>query len=208
MLDIDTTAQTLCDAGAAAMYRYAEISGEDPLIDMPEYFLQSFIMDHLGDEFTITIETSLTKLSKWNDGARKLLSIPPLPSSEKAKLEFLGTEIGLPRVDMALFDRDDLRQRKDDQGFLAFVEFKKGVWAMVSDRHKLMKILPHIDTCPYGIVCGGCSESEIHKFKKMSDDVGDSWFQTPVKEIPDNDARYFFCARLFARSADLSLIDP
>ena len=45
-----------------AVRRYAEISGEDPAIDMPEFFVPSLILDRLGNEVTFTLETNASKL--------------------------------------------------------------------------------------------------------------------------------------------------
>ena len=203
MRDINLTVQKICDAGAAAMFRYAKISGEDPFDDMPEHFLQSYTMDHLGDEFTATIETGLSKLSTWNKDIRKRNRLPPLPDEDTLQLLALAEILGAPRVDMVLFEGDEVGRSKYELDLLALVEFKKGAWALESDRQKLLSILPHIDTCRYGVVCGGGKIKDLHMYKAKADESSDTWFQTLVEPVDGSGARYFFCARLFSSNGAL-----
>jgi len=203
-MNIDTVAQALCDAGAGAMHRYAEISGEDPFDDMPEHFLQSYTMDHLGDYITSTIETGLSKLSIWNKDVRKRNGLPPLPQEETMELLALAETLGSPRVDMVLFEGDEDGRPKDKLDIFALVEFKKGAWALDGDRQKLLLILPHIDTCSYGVVCGGGRLTELDMWKARADESGDRWFQAHVRAISDEPPRYFFCARVFPRPVRVS----
>jgi hypothetical protein len=207
MRDISATVQEICNAGAAAMFRYAEVSGEDPFDDMPEHFLQSYTMDHLGDGITATIETGLSKLSAWNRDVRKRNGLPPLPQEETLQLLGLAEKLGAPRVDMVLFEGDETGRSKYELDILALVEFKKGAWALDSDRQKLLLILPHIDTCRYGVVCGGGKVAELDMYKAKADALADKWFQTSVKPTLGHAARYFFCARLFSRPERSTLID-
>ncbi len=51
------------------MHPYAESSRLLPDGDMPECFLAAFVLDHLGDEVTMTIETNSRKVIGWRDGS-------------------------------------------------------------------------------------------------------------------------------------------
>jgi len=183
------------------MHRYATVSGENPFDDMPEHFLQAFILDHLGNEITMTIETGLSKLARWNDDGRKRLGMPPLGASEEAALKSAAKNLGLRRLDMVVFDQVHPNQVKSDQGILAVVEFKKGAWALELDRKKLLLILALIDTCKYGVVAGACRQSEIAEYETMAVSAGDIWFKSDVSLSDFDKERYIFCARLFDRTA-------
>ena len=51
------------------MHPHAESGGLSPDGDMPECFLAAFVLDHLGDEVTMTIETNSGKVIGWRDGS-------------------------------------------------------------------------------------------------------------------------------------------
>jgi hypothetical protein len=197
--DIQAIVKKLCEAGAAAIHRYAKVSGENPFDDMPEHFLQAFILDHLGDEVTLTIETGFSKLILWNDHARRRQGVPPLRETEKAELIAAAQNIGLPRIDIVVFDEAHPDQAKTDQAILALVELKKGAWAIDNDRKKLRQILPHVDTCKYGVVAGACKQSEMATYQSIAESTGDIWFQSNVPPLHFGKESYVFCARLFGK---------
>jgi hypothetical protein len=200
MAEIESVVRDLCDAGAAAIHRYIQVSGEDPS-DMPEHFMPAFILDHVGSKITMTLETGFSKLSKWNQNTRQGRGLPPRGQEEVTELLALALELGLPRVDMVLYEGNDDGRPKDQLGLLALVEFKKGPSTV--DRNKLLRILPHVDTCPYGIVCGSRGidrDWDVEDARKMDD----RWFETAVQPSPGDKKPYFFSARLFSRSASLS----
>ena len=194
MIDIDDVMRKLCDAGARAMGRYAEVSGEGPG-DMPEYFMPAFILGQIGDEISVTLETGFSKLVEWNDDTRKRRDLPARSPEEQAKLLALADELGTPRVDMVLFAGQDQGVPKDEQDFLALVEFKR-YSASPDDRAKLLRILPHIDTCLYGVVCGNIEDRHLQSHRAEAEKLGDRWYQS----VLPGDFRWFFCARLFAAS--------
>jgi hypothetical protein len=101
---------------------------------------------------------------------------------------------------MVLFDGQSQDGAQTEQGLLALVEFKKG-WIAVgdnlaNDHDKLLRILPHIDTCQYGIVCGTISD-EPDWFKAEAERVGDHWFERAVTPQAGEAKRHTFYARLF-----------
>jgi hypothetical protein len=199
MPDIEIAMQKLCDAGARAMRRYAEVAGESP-DDMPEFFMPAFVLDHIGKEITATLETRFSKLFEWNDDIRVRRRLPPRSPEEEAELLVLAEELGRPRVDMVLYEGDDEGRPKDKLDFLALLEFKKG-WVPSDERTKLLRILPHIDTCPYGVVCGSVRGENLEWNKGEARKTNDRWYQSAMQSLPGEDRSYFFCARLFDRAA-------
>ena len=120
------------------------IDGDHEGKDMPEYFLSSYVLDHLGDEIKMTLETNLSKLRRWNADHGEI------PDA----LESGGKQ---PRVDLVMFK--DPHLPKDKQNLFALVEFKTGyIWQSPekgpTDRDKLLELLKGIDMCPYGVICG------------------------------------------------------
>jgi hypothetical protein len=184
MMDIDIVVSDLCIAGARAMRRYAEVSGELPC-DLPEYLMPTFILDRIGDKIIVTLETGFSKLTEWNKDARQRQNLPPQPDGEVARLLALAEDLGSPRVDMVLYDGDDEGMPKNELRFLTLVEFKRG-WPSTSDRSKLLRILPHIDTCPYGLVCGSMGADLIWN-QADAQESGDRWFEHPMEPIPGVD---------------------
>jgi hypothetical protein len=53
------------------VHPYAESSGLLPDGDMPECFLAAFVLDHLGDEVRMMIETNSRKLIGCSDGSAR-----------------------------------------------------------------------------------------------------------------------------------------
>ena len=195
---IETIVQRLCDIGARAVHRYVEVSGMDPY-DMPEYFMPSFILDHLGDKVTMTLETSFAKLLEWNEDARKRSGLP-----ERKLLVSVVADLGAPRVDLVLYK--DPHRRKNEQDLLALVEFKRG-WISGahsptdhSDQAKVRRLLQHIDICRYGIVCGWARLADRDWAHKGAMETGDKWFESEF-EVKDDRTQYFFCARLVESAA-------
>jgi hypothetical protein len=182
MIDIDTFMHRFCDTGAAAMTRYAEISREAP-DQLPEYFISSYILDHVGGGVGGTLETSFSKLTALNNELRESRHLPPRKDADE--LLVLAEAIGTPRVDLALVESVEPSQRN----FIALAEFKKGEFNC--DREKLLRILKHIDRCPYGVVCGS-----------IGNKAGLEWWTTEIKRTNDRwyvhpvSPRHFFCARL------------
>lgn len=186
---IETVVQRLCDAGARAVSRYVDVSGMDPY-DMPEYFMPAFILDHLGDEVTMTLETSFAKLLEWNEDARIRGKLP------ERKLLALVADLGSPRVDLVLYK--DPHRPKAEQDILALVEFKRG-WISGgddpggrSDRAKERRVLLHIDTCPYGVVCGWARLADRDWAYTGAMETRDTWFQSQF-QLKDDPTPYFFC---------------
>lgn len=198
MFHIDSVMKQLCSAGARAIFRHVEVTGEPPNC-MPEYFMPAFIFDHLGDEVTMTLETSFAKLSLWNTDSRQRMGLPPIEKEHAAALLQLTQELGAPRVDLVLYEGID--RPKDKQDFLALVEFKRN-WIDPRDRGKLLRILPHIDTCAHGVLCGSMRDVQRKWQEDFARKAGDRWYECAVQPMPHNiNERWFFCAQLFDRGA-------
>ena len=157
MIEIDDVMGKFCDAGAQAVRRYFDVSGEGPW-SMPEYFMPAFMLDRLGDQMTATLETNFRTLVEWNACVRARRGLAQQPHDERLLL--LAQQLNGRRVDMALFEGEKEGKPKEQQDFLALVEFKGG-WldaagnpGRISDSDKLLMLLVHVDTCPWGIVCG------------------------------------------------------
>jgi hypothetical protein len=199
--NIKEIVQEFCEAGAEAVRCYAEVSQLDPLEApyMPEYFASAFILQKLGRSRRIILEASLTQLQVWNDDACERRHLLKLTEPETLlRLKSLNEALGRrsPRVDLTLFD-----SKRD---LLALVEVKPG-WisfesapARISDRDKLLHILPLVHTCPYGIACGWM---ELNHLKwQRSRKNGDILYEAKVQHIPgvfNSSHEYFFGARVF-----------
>ena len=155
-----------CKAGADSVRCYTDVSGVDHLDPpyMPEYFMSSFIFQKLGRTRSVTLETNLANLVKWNNDTREKRQLQNI--NEHTALNLIA-ELRRPRVDMVLFGGPS----SPEKNLFAVVEFKNGEIS-ISDREKLLKILPLLDTCPYGIVCGWIEDTWLDSYKSMlpSDD--------------------------------------
>jgi hypothetical protein len=205
VISIDDLIQKLCDSGARAVRRYAEVSG-DSHWKMLEFFMPALVFNELGDGITATLETSFADLSAWNADSRKRRGLPQQPHDPRLLL--LAQQLAGRRVDMILFEGEEDNKPKDQQDFLVMAEFKRG-WldsgrlpGQVSDRDKLLMLLDSIDMCPWGLVCGWIQEN--HREWQMDTDMkgtSDRWFESMI-QFPDDPTPYWFCARLFARGSD------
>jgi hypothetical protein len=166
---------------------------------MSESFIQSFILDHLGGELKMTLETHVEKLVEWNMITRARGCTRPSPQDVKelSASENLGRK---PRIDLVIFaDRP-----KDQWDILALVEIKSG-WIAgggpqipehKDDRAKLLRVLQYLDTCRYGIVCGWAPER--HR-RWVEEQAKYEYWHDESFEI--NGASYFFGARVFQCNA-------
>lgn len=204
MIDVSQLMQKFCDVGAAAVSRYAAVSG-DSHFHMPEYFMASFILDHLGSDVTATLEMNFSTLVEWNDDARKHHGLPKHSPDDRALL--LAEQLGGRRVDMVLFEGEEERKAKDLQDFFALVEVKRGwidaasVTGKISDRDRLLMLLDRIDTCKWGIACGWIQQNHRDWQKAETEKTSDRWFETEF-HLQDYDAPLYFGARLLARGSD------
>ena len=106
-----------------------------------------------------------------------------------------------------IFEGEEEHRPKDQQDFLALVEFKRFYIdagrdpppGRVSDRDKLLMMLAYLDTCPWGIVCGWANENHIQWQKATSiKPTHDRWYEKRI-ELPEGyTTPLFFCARLNA----------
>jgi hypothetical protein len=202
MLDVDEVMAKFCDAGAQSVRRYFDVSGIGPEI-MPEYFMPAFILDRLGDKISATLETNFRTLVEWNAGVRARRGLPP-QSHDETLVRLLNES----RVDMALFECEDEGKPKEQRDFFALVEFKRGyidasrIRSRTSDRDRLLMLLAHIDTCPWGVTCGWTNKDHTEWQKDSIKGTNDRWYEKRF-ELPETiSAPLFFCARLFARSSD------
>jgi hypothetical protein len=190
---IDDFVQKMCQMGAHAVTRYVKVSGEWP----PEAFVTAFILDHLGDEIPMTMETGLTKLVDWNANVRKRRGLSNPLSTDH--LVALKAELGAPRVDLIAFEG----RPNGERDMLALIEFKSG-WIdgrpiPGGDRNKLRRMLQLIETCPYGVIAGAADKLASRDWAhEGAQSTGDKWFETKF-EIEGKPR--FFCARLFGPGA-------
>jgi hypothetical protein len=189
LLSRDDVLEKLCAAGAAAVKRYFEIAREVP---HAEHFLPSYVFDHLGGQFKMTLETNGEKLRRWNTDHGGVAC----PS------------FGVPRVDLVIYD--DHHLPKDKQSMFALVEFKCGyIWnypanRKLSDRNKLIGLLQHLDKCSWGVICGYAEKGHKVWAEKQSKMAGDRWFESEELQIEGEMEPYFFGASVFDRHAQLS----
>ncbi|MGC2411885.1 MAG: hypothetical protein WA459_04200 [Stellaceae bacterium] len=204
MIDIDLLMPKFCAAGARALTRYAEISGEDPLT-APEYFMTSLAFNELGNsvigngrQLGLTLETTYSTLWKWNIDVRSRPGSSLDPLRDPMEFMRLGEQLGSQRVDMVLFHgTEDLPKSQYD--FLALAEFKRGDLRI--DRERVSKILTYIDTCPYGVICGWVESKYVEYHRGEAIKFGDRWHQEPVPASTSDNISCFFCARFFNRPA-------
>jgi hypothetical protein len=188
MIVIDDVMQKFCDAGADAVRRYLDVSGEDAGT-MPEYFMPAFVLDRLGDRVTSTLETNFGALVEWNVRVRERRRLGQQPHDERLLL--LAQQSNGRRVDMVLFEGEEEGKPKDQQDMLALVEFKRGYVSAnrepgrLSDRDKLLMLLAYIDTCPWGIVCGWTNKDHLEWQKQHSlKETSDRWYEKQI-EMPE-----------------------
>jgi hypothetical protein len=197
MRDTHTFLDAFCHSGARALAQYARISGEEPST-APEYFMPAFIMNDLGNavhserELTFTLETTFSTLREWNCDA-KARAGDTLPTD----LVRLAEERKSSRVDMVLFAGAP-GTHKHAHDFVALIEFKRGNLEEEHgnlDRSRLLRLLRHIDTCEYGIVCGSVEERYLNYQRERALGLKDAWCSAAVPELEN---RFSFCARLFS----------
>ncbi len=187
-MSLEETMKQFCETGALAVQRYAEVSGLDPC-EMPKYFMQSFMLDHIGDDVRMTLGINFRKLIDYNGG--------------RSGYEEDLTSIGNPIVDAVMYKNPHLPKEKQD--FLALIELKGGyidvaqLPGRVSDQDKLLRILRHIDKCPYGIACGWTTEQHAEYWRPIVEKAGDGWFQSELFQT--HGVPHRFCASLFDCSA-------
>lgn len=189
--DIDAVVQLLCKQGARSLTRYARVTDLD-INFMPETFIQSYILDHMGDDVTVVLETHFNELVKWSLETKNERKAPV--SAKRITDAIQAVDMGTKKIDLVLFKNPHLP--KPQQDILALVEVKnQRISAEGEDRDKLIEVLRHIDSCPYGIVCGWTANPD--DYKRHAEVAGDKWFQ---KECTVHDETIFFCARLFEPS--------
>jgi len=139
------------------------------------------------------------KLLNWNaESARR--SGLSRPSEKDLKSLSVAADLGSPRVDLVIFKNP--HRAKDEQDFLALVEFKSGwidgaqIPGRRGDRDKLLLLLQHIDTCPYGVVCGWAQAPNRKWACDNAKNLGDQWFETEF-QLEEGAVPYFFCASVF-----------
>lgn len=190
-----------CEAGAEAIRSYVDVSGLDPLEPpyMPEYFMPAFILQRLGRTRMVTLETSVAHLVVWNDRARNGKHLAEALTAETSQQT---ADLLSKRVDMVIFDGP----ASPDRRMLALVEFKPG-WisfesqpARMSDRDKLLRILPLVETCPYGIACGWMRRDGWDWFLGHKSSDGET-HSVPVPGSFKDGRQYLFGAVVLANPA-------
>jgi hypothetical protein len=92
---------------------------------MPEYFMPAFILNRLRTKITTTIETSFGRLVEWNKCAQDRQGLSPDVLHNDDRLLRFARQVDGRRVHMVLFQGEEERKPKDEQDFLALVEFKR-----------------------------------------------------------------------------------
>lgn len=208
MRDIETVVQALCKVGAEAVSRYVTVSGDDTPSNMPEYFVPAYLLDRLGDELVVTLEGSFEGLFGWNERARHGAARSLQDSSElllRPRQKLAGR-----RVDLVLAVRRSDGKSEEPPDLLALVECKRNwidadkIPGKESDRDKLLLFLAHIDTCQWGIVCGGWIDQNHRAYQRdrSMKGTGDKWYECeiPLSGVPGGP--FWFAARLFDRLSD------
>ena len=210
MIDIDKLMESFCQLGAQAIERYFAISGEGPW-QMPEFFMPAFIMDRLGDQTTATLETNFATLIQWNKEIRQRRGLAIVEHDDR--LLQLAAQLRGRRVDLVFYEGQEIGKPKNEQDFYALVEFKGGwldaeaVPGKVSDRDKLLMLMAHLDTCPWGIVCGWAPKVHREWQRDRVEGTGDKWFEKEILLPAGLHHSLFFCARLFANSPGNSRLE-
>jgi hypothetical protein len=116
---------------------------------MPEHALTGLFGRQIGLSRGIVFEPNVSYLATWDNVVRLRRGLSELPRPTSRRL-----------VDMAKLEPLERVEGKVKRDLFAQAEFKAG-WLSVasqatrqSDWDKLLEILPLIDTCPWGIVCG------------------------------------------------------
>jgi hypothetical protein len=170
--DIEALARGVCTHMAGALERYARVSGEAEQT-MPEHFAVAYILDKLGSKFCLTMETGSRTLWNWNNNtkgrSKKLAALESIPDSFR-------NDCGARRCDLVAFHGEF--DEKYCMDFLCLVEIKKG-HINRSDIEKINDWLPHIDTCPFGMVASYCEIPKhpdyVGKCEKDALKAGHKW---------------------------------
>jgi len=180
----------ICREVANAVLRYTDVAGQIseetvPGLMMPESFAPAFVFGRLGSELTMTLETNVNTLWKYNQAARG--SNEPAPERLRNQ-----------RVDLVLYQGNS--PKKDEQELFALIEFKL-LTLDLRDREKLRNILNDIDTCPNGAICSVLkSDLDLLLEEKQAIADGDHWYRYDVPALPhSNTERFSVCARAFQR---------
>lgn len=164
MIDVREVAKRISEEIAQGIERYAAVSGMD---DPPEQFLSAFVLNQLGNEFAVTVETNSAELWEWNCEMKRL---GPRTMPEDYKREMAGC-----RCDLVLLWGEG--PDRSSYPFLALVEFKNW-WPSDDDVRKLSEWLRHLDMCPWGLACGFFEETTAAKLlidEKRASDSATDW---------------------------------
>jgi hypothetical protein len=152
---------------------------------MPELFLAPYIFDHLGGEFTFTLETSARQLIEWHG------------SVKDSVLAQLLTKKWC--IDLVLYEGPGAKQ---DMAIHAVIELKNGwfsdelVNGKRSDLDKLTILLEHLAGCRYGVMAASVPGWERDKKKARALEREDAWTERRIKlpeGLPDDQ---YFCVWL------------
>jgi hypothetical protein len=189
---IDKLMPQICVLAAEAVFRYDQISCEEPGDHMPEYFVSSYIFDHLKSGFAMTLETSFRILRAWDDQMDKpaggiVSANAPLDTMEEMEV---GAQKG--RSDLVLFPENSIM----------IVEFKRH-FVFPPDREKILYVLSKLKHGTGGAICSilptaADSEWIISEHQKAAA-AGDQCFVKSVQKLKHcADSTYTIFARSFA----------
>jgi hypothetical protein len=108
--NINSVVELLCKWGASALTRYAHVTDLD-IKFMPETFIQSYILDHMGDDVTIVLETHFNELLRW---------CLPKAAADEVSAAISAADMGTKKIDLILFKNPHMP--KAQQEVLALVE--------------------------------------------------------------------------------------
>jgi hypothetical protein len=186
---------SICEATAEAVKRYAEIAATDPVGNMPEHFISSLVFEKIGSELAgkgtaLGLEVSVKKLRAYNAAAKTdhaasgILTQLPDQLADSTVPGYGNSDY--EKIDMVVFESDISNTRR---GLLALIEFKFGFgnpW--LRDRDKLLRILSELDTCQWGIFCAevghGLNTAWLDKEEEHAKKRGDLWRRTSVNVLP------------------------
>ena len=131
--------EQICETAVDAIFRYHKLTDWSPR-NCPESFIESYILDRLGDRISLNSQISLQKLWCWiRDDSDKN-----------------SPDQGGQKLDLVINDNTKTPIKKC-QDVWAIVELKRpdrGVRGVEEDKRKLKEILPQIRNCPFGVVVG------------------------------------------------------
>jgi hypothetical protein len=131
--EIREVADRFCETAVEAVFRYHDLTEWDPKA-VPESFIQSYILDRIGERISLNLEIPVPQLWTWIGDRSQV------PSD-------LGREV----VDFVINKTNS--PIKSAQDVWAIAELKRHD-SVGGDRYKISNILPLFKSCQFGVAIG------------------------------------------------------